>query len=158
MPLFFLVIGLVLIVTVINGTTFALARQLKDDLTSGYIKWFAAVLLIGAAGYVDALKSPSRYLLALIFLVIMLTNGTGFISMFIQQVQNPGQAPTPQPAGGNANLPAIPVQSSGGGGAPGAGAGGAGGVGSTVGGAAGTAIGGPAGGAIGSLLGGLFGR
>lgn len=160
MPLFFLVIGIILIVTVINGTTFALARQLKDDLTSGYMKWFAAVLLIGAAGYVDALKTPSRYLLALIFLVVMLTNGTGFISMFIQQIQNPGQAPAPQPPGGNANLPAIPVQTSGGGaGAPGgAGAGGAGGVGSTIGGAAGTAVGGPMGGMVGSMLGGLFGR
>lgn len=110
MPLFFLIAGLILIVTVVNGTTFALARQLKQDLTGGWVKWFAAVLLIGALGYVDALKTPSRYLLALVFLVIMITSGTGFISMFVQQVTNPGQAPAPQPAGGNPNLPAIPVQ------------------------------------------------
>lgn len=124
MPLFFIVIGIILIVTVVNGTTFALARQLKDDLTSGYLKWFAAVMVIGLLGYIDALKTPSRYLMALIFLVVMLTTGSGFVEKLVQQLQNPGQAPTPQPAGGNPNLPPIPVQTQQSGGQQGAAGGG----------------------------------
>lgn len=109
MPLLFLIIGLVLIDTVVHGTTFALARQLSTDINGGFLKWLAAIVVIGALGYAEPLKEPSRYLLALVFLVIMLTQGTGFISMFIQQIENPGQQPTPQPAGGNANLPGVPV-------------------------------------------------
>lgn len=111
MPLLFLVIGLILIVTVVRGTLGDFAANLKSDLTGGFLKWVAAIIVIGALGYAAPLKEPSRYLLALVALVIMLTNGTGFISKFAQQISNPGTSPAPAPAGGNANLPSIPVSS-----------------------------------------------
>lgn len=115
MPLLFLVAGLILIVTAIRGTTSSFASRLSGDVSSaGFLKWLAAILVIGALGYAPPLKEPSRYLLALVALVILLTNGAGFISQFVQQLENPGTATPPAPAGGNPNLPAIPVQTSGG--------------------------------------------
>lgn len=113
MPLLFLVAGLILIVTVVRGTTGDFASLLAQDVSSGYLKWLAAILAIGLLGYAAPLREPSRYLLALVALVIFLTNGAGFVSMFVQQIENPGTATTASPPGGNANLPAIPVQTTG---------------------------------------------
>lgn len=127
MPVFFLVIGLLLIVTVVRGTTANFAKRLGSDVSGGYLKWLAAIIVIGALGFVPSLKMPSRYLMALVALVVMLKSGSGFISQLASQISSPGTvSPTTQP-GGNANLPAIPVQTQG---TPqqSGGAGGAGGV------------------------------
>jgi hypothetical protein len=110
MPVLFLVAGLLLIVTAIRGTTGDFASRLQSDVSGGFLKWVAAIVVVGAIGYAPGLKEPSRYLLALVAIVILLSNGSGFISKFAQQIQNPGTATTAAPAGGNANLPAIPVQ------------------------------------------------
>ena len=157
MPIFFLVIGLLLIVTVVRGTTIGFAKRLGQDISGGYLKWLAAIIVIGAVGFVPSMKSPSRYLLALIAVVVMLRSGSGFIAKLAEQISNPGVASSAQQPGGNANLPAIPVQTQGGaGGAPGAG--GVGGLGSTAGSVLGGMSGVPGGSAIGGALGGLFGR
>ena len=158
MPVFFLVIGLLLIVTVVRGTTADFAKRLGQDVSGGYLKWLAAIIVIGALGFVPSLKLPSRYLLALVALVVMLRSGSGFISQLASQLSSPGTVtPTTQP-GGNANLPAIPVQTQGGAGAGAGAPGGAGGLGSTAGSVLGGMTGVPGGSAIGSALGGLFGR
>jgi hypothetical protein len=114
MPVLFLIAGLILIVTAIRGTTGDFARRFAGDVSGGFLKWLAAIVVIGAMGYVPALKEPSRYLLGLVAVVIILTKGGGFISAFVEQIENPGTATTAAPAGGNANLPALPVQTSGG--------------------------------------------
>lgn len=109
MPLLLVLIGAVLIVTAIRGTTASLATHLGADLTSGFVKWLAALVLIGGIGYVPALRTPARYLLALVIVVILLKDGTGLLQSFVTQLES---APTPtpaQPAGGNAQLPAIPI-------------------------------------------------
>lgn len=123
MPLLFLIVGLLLIVTAIRGTTGAFASRLWGDVSGSFLTWAAAILIIGGLGEIPTLKEPSRYLLALVVIVILLTKGKGFIPLFIQQIQNPGTATTAQPAGGNPALPSIPVQtqSSGGGGGGGQG-------------------------------------
>ena len=112
MPLLFLIAGLLLIITVIRGTTIDFASRLRTDVSGGFLKWLAAIVLIGALGYARPLQEPSRYLLALIAIVILLSNGGGFVSMFAQQISGAGSQPvTPAtPAGGNSNLPAIPIQ------------------------------------------------
>lgn len=116
MPLLFLVVGLVLIVTVIRGTVGTFASQLKADASGGYLKWVAAIIIIGAMGYATPLKEPSRYLLALLALVVFITSGSGFIDAFVSELNNPGSPVRPTPPGGNANLPSIPVQTQQGGG------------------------------------------
>ena len=112
MPLLLILAGLVLVVTAIRGTTGALATQLAQDVTGGFIVWLAALGLIGALGFIPGLRTPSRYLIALVALVIMLASGSGFLSKFVTAIETPAQPVAPQPAGGNANLPAIPVSSS----------------------------------------------
>lgn len=128
MPLLLVLIGAVLIVTAIRGTTASLATHLGADLTSGFVKWLAALVLIGGIGYVPALRTPARYLLALVIVVILLKDGTGLLQSFVTQLES---APTPtpaQPAGGNAQLPAIPIDVNilGGSGGSGSGTGGSG--------------------------------
>lgn len=112
MPFLIVIVGLILIVSAIRGTTGDLATDLATDVSGGFLKWLAAVIAIGALGYVPGLKEPSRYLLALVALVILLTTGKGFLSQFVQQIENPPKAKSAQPAGGSSQLPAIPVSSS----------------------------------------------
>ena len=109
MPFLLLVAGIVLVVSGIRGSTGALAAQLKQDVSGQFLAWLAAIVVIGALGFVPQFERPSRLLLALVILVVMLKNGTGFFDQFTQQIQNiPAAAPI-QPAGGNAQLPAVPV-------------------------------------------------
>lgn len=154
MPLFFLIIGLLLVVTAVRGTTGNFARRLADDVSGGYLKWLAAIVVVGLIGFVPGLKLPSRYLIALAALVVMLRSGSGFISKLAEQLSNPGTASATTQPGGNPNLPAIPIQTQGAA-KPGATSGG---TGSSIGAAAGAASGIPGGSAIGGLIGGLFGN
>lgn len=110
MPIFFLVIGLLLIMTVVRGTTGQFAKRLGQDISGGYLKWLAAIIVIGVLGFVPSLKLPSRYLMGLVAIVILLKEGSGFISQLAKQISDPGTASSTTQPGGNANLPAIPVQ------------------------------------------------
>lgn len=111
MPLLIVIVGLILIVSAIRGTTGDLATNLATDVTGGFVKWLAAIIAIGALGYVPVFKEPSRYLLALVAVVIFLTTGKGFLSQFVQQIENPPSPKQAQPAGGSSQLPAFPVSS-----------------------------------------------
>lgn len=109
MPFLIIIVGLILIVTAVRGTTGDLASNLSQDISSGFVRWLAAIVVIGAIGYVPALERPSRYLLALVAIVIMLTSGKGFLDQFVQQIENPPQPKAAQPAGGSTQLPAFPI-------------------------------------------------
>jgi hypothetical protein len=93
MPLLFLLVGLILVVTAIRGTTGDFASHLSQDVDSGFVKWLAAIVVVGLIGYIPGLKEPSRYLMALVAVVIFLTSGSGFLDQFAQQIENP-PAPT----------------------------------------------------------------
>lgn len=101
-----------LLVTAIRGTTADLATHLGQDLSGQFLVWVLAIVLIGAIGYAPPLRQISRLLLALVAVVIVLKNGSGFISQFVQQIENAPKAAAPQPTGGSNQLPAIPVDSS----------------------------------------------
>ena len=73
MPLALILIGAILIVVAFNNTMGQLATELKADLP-GYFVWALAIAAVLGLGYVPALKTPSRWLLALVVLVIVLTN------------------------------------------------------------------------------------
>ncbi|MDE2104808.1 MAG: hypothetical protein KGL39_46655 [Patescibacteria group bacterium] len=124
MPILIVIVGLILIVSAIRGTTGDLATNLSADITGGFVKWLAAIIAIGALGYVPALKEPSRYLIALVAVVVFLTTGKGFLSQFVQQIENPPQPKAAQPVGGSNQLPAFPVGGGGSGSGSGSGGGG----------------------------------
>jgi hypothetical protein len=73
MPFAALLIGAILIVVAFNNSFGQLATQLESDIP-GYFKWAAAIAAILALGYIPGMRTPSRYLLALVLMVIVLAN------------------------------------------------------------------------------------
>lgn len=73
MPFAILIIGVLLIVVAFNNSFGQLATELEADIP-GYFKWAAAIAAILALGYIPGFRTPSRYLLALVMLVILLAN------------------------------------------------------------------------------------
>lgn len=153
MPFVLILVGILMIVVAIRNTYADLGKELVDDFTgpTNFFYWIAALFVIGAVGYIDELKTPSRMMLALVLITLLLSN-RGFFEKFVQELKS-GSAHAPPPG--------PPPPSMGGTGTGGSGGGGAG---SSLGGVAGTVggsiFGGPAGGAIGgsvgSAIGGIF--
>ena len=81
MPFAILLIGVILIVVAYNNSFGTLASQLEGDIP-GYFKWAAAIAAILGIGYIPGLKTPSRYLLGLVLLVILLANYTQILQGF----------------------------------------------------------------------------
>jgi hypothetical protein len=99
-----LVLGTLLIASGLKGTEHKLGQQIANDMlgTDGFIGWIAAFGAIGALGYIPKLEQPSRYLIALLVVVIVLRNGGVF-----QQAMTAIQ--TAAASGGSASVPAQPT-------------------------------------------------
>lgn len=76
MPFILIVVGIILLVTAIQGTTGQLASMLSQDVfgAGGYLYWFVAILVIGAVGYVKQLKTLSDMGIFLVVLVLILSH------------------------------------------------------------------------------------
>jgi hypothetical protein len=79
MPFAILLIGALLVVVAFNNSMSALATELESDVPP-YFKWAAAIAAIIGIGYIPGFRTPSRYLLALVLLVILLTNNSQIIA------------------------------------------------------------------------------
>jgi hypothetical protein len=97
-----LVLGTLLIASGLKGTEHKLGQQIANDMlgTDGFIGWIAAFGAIGALGYIPKLEQPSRYMLALLIVVIVVRNG-GVFQNAMQAIQ-----------GAAANGPAQSVETS----------------------------------------------
>lgn len=73
MPFILLLIAAVFIVSAFQNTQADLAATLEQD-APGYLKWAAALAAVGALGWIPGMQKPSRYMLALVLLVILLKN------------------------------------------------------------------------------------
>jgi hypothetical protein len=73
MPIALVLIGAILIVVAFQNTMGNLAHELEADIP-GFFIWAVAIAAILGLGYVPGMKTPSRWLLALVVLVIVLTN------------------------------------------------------------------------------------
>ncbi len=82
----FLLLGVVLIVAAVRNSQGALFSALGEDVP-GYFVWAAALLALGAIGWVPGLKPVSRGLLALVIVVLVLHNYQNIIKGF----QNAGK-------------------------------------------------------------------
>jgi hypothetical protein len=76
----FLLVGFVLTISGVQGTQDQLFAQVQKDFTGqgSFIYWLASIGIIGGAGYVEELQGLSRAFLALILLVLILSNGKVF--------------------------------------------------------------------------------
>ena len=81
MPFAILIIGAILVVVAFNNSGPALVSELEADIPP-YFKWAAAIAAILGLGYIPGLRIPSRYLLALVLLVVLLKNYTQIIAGF----------------------------------------------------------------------------
>lgn len=90
MPFAFLIVGTVMVISGVRGTSQDLLNLVKGDLlgTNSYLYWLIAILLVGSVGYVPSLKSFSRAFLALILIVLVIKVGNpssgngGFFQQF----------------------------------------------------------------------------
>jgi hypothetical protein len=121
MPFALLIVGALLIITAIRGTYGDLGTQLSSDLvgsgSKSFLVWIAAIAAVGALGYSTTLRTPSRLLLALIFLGILISNH-GFFANLTSAVENPpATAPVPaadQPPALTGSIPVSVAQTGGG--------------------------------------------
>lgn len=83
MPFVFIVVGIVFLVSGVRGTSSTLVTLVEGDLTgtNNFAYWILSILLIGALGYVQDLRTLSRSFLILVIVVLVLhegsKNGTG---------------------------------------------------------------------------------
>lgn len=86
MPFTLAGIGLILVMTGINNTYSQFGTLLQGDISSGYLKWAAAIVIIGALGYVKDLRTLSTAFLTLILVAIFLSNKGGVFSQLTSAV------------------------------------------------------------------------
>ncbi len=91
MPIFFLLIGIMLIVVSLNDKLPALGSLVKDDFQPStgqpsFTAWIVALFVIGSLGYVKTLRPLANSFLVLIVLVMFLRNG-GFFDKFYSAIQ-----------------------------------------------------------------------
>lgn len=105
MPFAFIIVGVVMVISGVRGTSQDLLTLVKGDLTgkNSYLYWLIAILLIGSVGYVPSLRSLSRAFLALVLIVLVLkvgnpsTGNGGFFQQFsaaIKQISQPTTSAT----------------------------------------------------------------
>jgi hypothetical protein len=75
-PIAFIIIGVVIAVAAWRNTYRDLGTLLAGDFTgtNSFLVWLGALGIIGAFGYVKGLEQPSRAMIALIIIAIMISN------------------------------------------------------------------------------------
>lgn len=88
MPLFFLVLGLILISSGLHDHAGDLAHQFASDM-SGFLPFATAILIVGGLGMIESFRPVSKALLILIFAVFFLKNGNQLTQNLTASVTKP---------------------------------------------------------------------
>ena len=94
MPFVLAVIGAILIIVGIRGNYGALATALETDVPP-FMTWGAAMFGVVAIGWVPGMQHISRMLLALVLVVLVLTNYKQILASFSGLASAPSPAPAP---------------------------------------------------------------
>ncbi len=86
MPIFFLLVGILLIVVAVNNKMSDLTGLIKEDFKTsngvpGFHIWIVAIFVTGALGYVKSLRPVANAFLVLIIVSLILSN-KGFFAKF----------------------------------------------------------------------------
>jgi hypothetical protein len=83
MPFALAIIGIIILVSAIRGTSGALFSTLKSDFTGSgnFLYWVIAILVVGSIGYIKKLQPISSAFLALLLVVLFISN-KGFFAQF----------------------------------------------------------------------------
>ena len=89
MPFIIIIIGLMLIAIGYNGTQSNFLTLLKGDFIgpNNFLWWVLVIFVIGIIGYAPKLKGFSDAMLALVIIVIFLSN-KGFFATFTQDIKS----------------------------------------------------------------------
>ena len=89
MPFAFIIVGTMLVVSGVKGTSNDLFALVKGDFTGQhtFIYWAMSILILGSLGYIDELRPLSRAFLVLVLVVLILANG-GFFQLFNQAISS----------------------------------------------------------------------
>lgn len=112
MSLIALFIGIILIVSAVRNSQGALFAALEADVPK-FVVWAAAILAVGAIGAVPGLKPVSRWLLALVIIVIIVNNYKQLVTGFQDAWQNSAKSnvPATTSSGTNGNSAAAGLKS-----------------------------------------------
>lgn len=91
MPIFFLFVGILLIVAGINNKIGELGELIKEDFqpngnAPSFTIWIIAIVIAGAFGFVKTLKPISNAFLVLILVAMILSN-RGFFTKFMEALK-----------------------------------------------------------------------
>lgn len=86
MPILFLIVGVLLIVVGVNNKIPELVELIKEDFspsdgTTSFPVYIVAIFVAGSLGYIQAMKPVANAFLALIIVVMLLSN-KGFFEKF----------------------------------------------------------------------------
>jgi hypothetical protein len=93
MAFVFIIVGAVMLIAGVRGTQSQLWTLLQNDFSPSkqqqgqhsFLAWFLAILVIGALGYVKDLQPFSRAFMALVIIVLFLSNG-GFFTQINKEL------------------------------------------------------------------------
>lgn len=104
-----ILIGAVLLIAAVRNTEGDLGNALVADVP-GYLKWALAIIAVGALGWVPGMRTISRWLLALVLVVIFLKNYTALFQGFtnLETPPAPSQA-SASPAAAYVASPTTPI-------------------------------------------------
>lgn len=115
MPFALIIIGTVLLVAAVRNTIGGpdgLFTLLKNDFTgsNNFTYWVVSLLIIGAIGYIPTMRPLSRWFLALVIVVLFISQG-GFFSKFNLQAFGQGSSSAAAAAGqvGTSQPISVPV-------------------------------------------------
>ena len=89
MPFIFIIVGVVFITAGVRGTSSQLLTLLEGDITgkNNFAFWILSILVIGAIGYIEDLRSLSRAFLVLVILGLILNEDKNGAGGFFQNFQ-----------------------------------------------------------------------
>jgi hypothetical protein len=89
-----LVIGAIVVIAAIRNSHRALGAALMQDVPA-FMVWGAAIVAVGAIGFIRPMQPVSRALMALVITVIILRNYKGIIGGFQSAWQTPASGDAP---------------------------------------------------------------
>lgn len=107
MILVVLIIGTIILVSALRGTYGALFSDLGQDVPK-FIVWGAAILALGALGFIPGLRPISRGLMALVLIVIVMQNYANILAGFSAVAKAPTASSTPPAANTNTSSATVP--------------------------------------------------
>lgn len=103
MGLIALAIGIVLIVAAVRNSQGALFTALETDVPK-FVVWAAALIAVGAIGAIPGLKPVSRWLLALVIVVLVVNNYKKLVTGFNDAWQKSPTSDAPAKSGNAAEV------------------------------------------------------